>query len=179
MTCSVQGFGFSGWLDRRTWTNSILKLANVGWCDAQTVSLELKALLFCGRRVLDKEHVAFGRRLLTYHATVSDATVDAHDEEDDDQFHASTRKHPECRSQPPNPLLRNALSNVSHALTLKMMATITEKDRRAAGADVCAFDDEATAATDMVALHKIPRNQCLTSACKGYSSSTSPLPPSS
>jgi hypothetical protein len=140
VTCSVQGLWFSsGWLDRCTRTNFILKLANVGWCDAQTVSLELKALLFCGRRVFDKEHIAFGRRLLTYHATVSDATVDAHDEEDDDQFHVSTRKHPECRSQPPNPLLRNTLSNVSHALTLKMMATIIEKERRAAGADVCAL----------------------------------------
>jgi hypothetical protein len=66
-------------------------------------------------------------------------TVDAHDEEGDDQFHASIRKHPECRSQPPNTFLRNALSNVSHTLTLKMMATIVEKDRRTVGADVCAL----------------------------------------
>jgi hypothetical protein len=101
--------------------------------------LELKALLFCGRRVLDKELVAFGRRSLIYHATVSDATVDAHDAEDDGQSHASTRKHSECRSQPPNPFLRNALSNVSHALTLKMVAAIIEKDRRTAGTDICAL----------------------------------------
>ncbi len=80
-----------------TLTNFILKLANVGGCDAQTIRLELKALPFCGRQVLDKEHVAFGRRWLTYHATVSDAAVDAHDE-DDDPFHASTHKHPVCRS---------------------------------------------------------------------------------
>jgi hypothetical protein len=57
----------------------------MGWCDARTAGLELKALLFfCGRRVLDKEHVAFGRRLLTYHAIVSDVTVGAHGEEGDD-----------------------------------------------------------------------------------------------
>jgi hypothetical protein len=34
-------------------------------------------------------------RLLTHRAAVSDATVDAHDEEDDDQLHSSTRKYPE------------------------------------------------------------------------------------
>jgi hypothetical protein len=65
--------------------------------------------------------------LLTYHATVSDATVDAHDEEDDDPFHASTCGRSECRSQPPNPLLGNALSSVSYAPILKMMAMIDEK----------------------------------------------------
>ena len=34
-------------------------------------------------------------RPLTHPAAVSDATIDAHDEEDDDQFHNSTRKYPE------------------------------------------------------------------------------------
>jgi hypothetical protein len=52
----------------------------------------------------------------------------------------------ECRSQPPNPFLRNALSNVSHALTLKMIATIIEKDRRNCGNRYLCLDDEATGA---------------------------------
>jgi len=64
-------------------------------CDAQTIRLDLKALPFSGRQILDKERVAFGRRWLTYHATVSDAAIDAHDE--GDPFQASTHKHPLCR----------------------------------------------------------------------------------